>query len=348
MIVLDLENVQFSLEKDKVHTTLKKTIPEFLYKYYSLSSPNGQKSLHDGTLFFSHPHHLNDVMDGSFLLWDLDQFSQNYHNETQNQVSPEILRMTFIKSFTENLGVLSLSSNSCNNLMWPHYTEEKGFCLEFNTNKIRHYIDSLSSNEIEIFFFPINYQINLTQISFEKVCSSKKHNNSVTRNANLPILYANSVKDFSWKYEDEWRFLMRNNDFEYIKHKIEFSPKKKTLEEKKDTAKKRCIPIEKNLIEKIILDQLFFSTDRFTINQESVENGERFYFIEIEESNKYRMEILKNFLTTLYENYNDRIYQIDYFIDQNKQIKREVKYKVQIRERTEKYINVKRTRGGFI
>lgn len=83
-------------------------------------------------------------------------------------------------------GILSLSGNHSNLLMWSHYTNNhKGFVLE---------LDSTS-----IFFGGIdkvNYSIE--RLCFDEIADSKKHNAS--------LLYRNVFhKSIDWSYEDEWR-----------------------------------------------------------------------------------------------------------------------------------------------
>jgi len=348
MIVLDLENVRFTLENDEVQTTSKKKVPPYLYKYYSLDE-NNYKSLRDKTLFFSHPHHLNDVMDGSFLLWDLDHFEKEFKKDTKNtNLNLFYERLKFVKCFTKNIGILSLSSDSINHLMWPHYTKEKGYCLEFNTSNLLNHLNNLKDdNVIEIYFYPVSYQSYLSQIDFESISTKHQTDKKITRNANLAILYAHSIKDRSWKYEDEWRFLMRNSNFEYVNAKAEFSSIIKTKNEIEEENKKRCISIGNDIIEKIILGQFFFSTDRFAKMEVTLNDIEIFYFNKETEKNKNQLKILKKFLKILFEQYNQKIYLIDNYIDQNKEAKRDIKYKVEILEVTESDIKVKRTLGSF-
>lgn len=348
MIVLELENVRFTLENDGIKTMIKKKIPRYLYKYYSLSN-NSLRTLSKSMLFFAHPHQMNDVMDSNPLLWDLEKYSINY-KEIRNcphriENIERIQRILLHVDNSKEIGILSLGSSFKNNLMWPHYTQEQGFCIEFESFKL---FNDLTLKKIDnTYFFPVSYLNDVQQIEFNSYCSKNKTNNLIIENDFLPILYAYSIKDISWKYEDEWRFLMHNSNFEYVSAKAEFSPISKLKSRMDEDNQKRCIPIKKNLISKVILGQLFFSTDRFLKMQGTLNDIEIFYFIEKSEKNKFQLKILKEFLEILFDQYPQKIFQVDNFIDDNKEVKRDIKYKVNILEITESSISIKRTLGYF-
>ncbi|MEH6408682.1 MAG: DUF2971 domain-containing protein, partial [Leeuwenhoekiella sp.] len=185
-----VNNVDFRIEDGKIETIIKKPIPSNLYKYYSLNR-NSCESLENGYLFFSHSFMLNDLMDGNPMLWDMKKYVQKFKYETNDFRSESEIEEEQTKKFQDEYlslrGILSLSENYKDNLMWPHYTQERGFCLEFNTKDLQ---DEFKNREL--FFFPINYKEKLITIDFKEyiVCSEilKEDKIVINCNANLAIL----------------------------------------------------------------------------------------------------------------------------------------------------------------
>lgn len=72
---IDLQN--FCLKNDngnfKIEINPDVEIPDNLYKYYYLNR-NSLNVLKENILHFSHSFTMNDIMDGSFLLWDMEKF----------------------------------------------------------------------------------------------------------------------------------------------------------------------------------------------------------------------------------------------------------------------------------
>jgi hypothetical protein len=64
------------------------------------------------------------------------------------------IQKKFFDSTLQFYGILSLATSSNNNLMWPHYTQEKGFCIELNREKL---LEELNKKEQQCFLFPVNY-----------------------------------------------------------------------------------------------------------------------------------------------------------------------------------------------
>lgn len=228
--LLSLENTSFELSNNSKNIEINVNLdePKKLYKYYSLSDYS-LKGLKKSTLYFSHSNLLNDVMDGNFMLWDMTKFIEKYKKdkcikyELDNEIKKSILKQ-ITKPFLECRGVLSLSDTYKNELLWAHYTNETGFCIELDTIKLK---NNLYENNLEndYFFFPISYgklkQIDFSEyINYEveqknsKFCSKKV-------NAMLPILYCFAQKDYTWKYENEWRILLRHKKFNSVSFPID-------------------------------------------------------------------------------------------------------------------------------
>jgi hypothetical protein len=87
-------------------------------------------------------------------------------------------------------GLISLTEEPLNPLMWAHYAQNSGFVLKIK-----------SSLMPKTFFgpFPINYSETLNKIDFSKY------------NPALCILYLSNLKQKVWEYENEWRYLTYNN-----------------------------------------------------------------------------------------------------------------------------------------
>ena len=80
---LDLDKVKFVNTNGEISVNVKIEIPKKLYKYYSIDK-NSNSSMKNSSLFFSQAHLLNDVMDGNFSLWNLNEYIEKYKRETKN------------------------------------------------------------------------------------------------------------------------------------------------------------------------------------------------------------------------------------------------------------------------
>lgn len=324
---LKLDNAIFTKTDENIKVGFDKQIPRTLYKYYSVSN-RSIKSLKENTLYFSHAHLLNDVMDGNFMLWDIKQFVADFVRERQgvdneNDILEEIRNLT--EPFLQNKGVLSLSNNYKNELIWVHYTNERGYCIELETDKL---LDSVrkNRNENDVLFFPVSYS-NLKQINFSEYITTElipKNDEfmSCKVDVNLPILYCLAQKDKFWKYEKEWRLLINDKSFKSIKFPLVIMNDDDKKRENKGKSSGN-VEIEKEAINKIILAPLFFNNERF--NKLSNNGNTTTFHFKSNESG----QMIKEFLQTLKSDFSDKIYQIEKFI-QDKRIARDIKYKIQI------------------
>ena len=184
---LNLENVTFIPKGNKnIEINIKTEVPKKLYKYYSLSDYS-LKGLKNNTLYFSHSHLLNDVMDGNFMLWNFDDFLEEFHKETNNIYQNETILNDLRKEtekFLKNRGVLSLSDNYDNELLWIHYTNESGYCIEIETQVLKKSLEKNREKD-ELYFFPISYG-ELKQINFNNhIEKTIKDGNSTTKKRNI-------------------------------------------------------------------------------------------------------------------------------------------------------------------
>ena len=126
-----------------VRPNIKYTKPDFLCKYYSLND-NNIDALTRNYFFASHPFHLNDAFDCFNELIDLSSLNLNdykiilsklytdkkiedkFYNDKQF-LEDILLRTVILKRLYAHIGILSLSTNPLNLLMWSYYSGKSGF-----------------------------------------------------------------------------------------------------------------------------------------------------------------------------------------------------------------------------
>lgn len=158
-------------------------------------------------------------------------------------------------SISSKLAIISLSENEYSPLMWPHYTQEKGFQVNFNTALLERSIKEISfanciSDEGKT---PLHVGIN----SMNYVEKLKPLEASGFFERNTPSLLFNILfnrKHINWKYENEWRLLVTKPYFG-----IPFS--KFYLGEDWNGAQRiRNIDYSKDAIRSITIGRLFFNS----------------------------------------------------------------------------------------
>lgn len=150
----------------------------------------------------------------------------------------------------------------------------------------------------------------------------------------LPIYYSLSMKEIFWNYENEWRFIIKNENFDKITNPLVLI----TQEQKNfeiNALEKRNIKITDSVIEKVILSTVFFNNKRFSYN-EFDKMKVKYYF-----ENNNEKNVLQEFLTILKKEYSDKIFQIDKFLINGKVI-REIQFKLEILEINDTYVEVQR------
>lgn len=198
--------------------------PESLFKYFSFSKYSVE-ALSNCYLYASHPFDLNDLLDSKKeLLYLSKKPNINSYRTLHSQMKRYKYSLNHLfendkgEQYLENLynatsgklGIISLCSNPNSPLMWPHYTQEKGFQLEFDTKKLTHSIDEFiesersdlnNSEQVDyIGLFPINYVSSLEALNVNEFIEQ----NGLSLMFN--ILY--NIKHYNWSYEQEWRILI--------------------------------------------------------------------------------------------------------------------------------------------
>lgn len=337
---LDLDKVKFLNINGEISVNVKIEIPEKLYKYYSIDK-NSNSSMKNSSLFFSHAHLLNDVMDGNFSLWNLNEYIEKYKRETKNTNDNETLirshLIQLINPVLKYRGTLSLTDSYKNELFWAHYTKDRGYCIQLNTQELNNFLKEEYKNNVLL--FPINYS-ELKSINFHQKVLYETNGKNQSVDAKIPIFYSFSVKDNFWNYENEWRFFLNHKDFEQISNPLEIISdelKKKEL----GNLSKRNIKINNKIIEKVILAIYFFNNERFNKIDLDIYQNETFWF---KTTDTCEFELLHNLISILKEHYNDRIEQIDKILNyENNIVDRKLQFKVQILELTKEFVKIKRT-----
>lgn len=318
-------NVKISLNKDI-------EIPELTYKYYYFNS-NSLNSIKNETIHFGHSFTMNDLMDGNFLLWDFEDFLLDYMKERNLDMNfkefyHKNLIRTLSRDFLKHVGYFCLRENFHNDLLWTHYTNERGFCVEYNTKELLENFKSL-----QMYFVPINYD-ELKQINFKKNSLKTIKNNKVNIEANIPLFYSLVNKEKFWSYEKEWRIIVRDEKFDSVSHPLEFNIEQ-ILEFEYDAIKNRNLKINDNCINRIILSTYFFDNNRFDMSQE---NGNQIIY---KFKNNDGKANLKEFITILMNRYNNKVYQVAKYLENGKVI-RNIKYKIEFLRITENYCEIER------
>lgn len=323
---LKLKEKSFFLIGQDLKVKTEREIPSKLYKYFSVNKYS-VLNLIANKIHFSHPFKLNDIMEGSGQLWDLTEFIKEYESETKRNPLDIIKLVTqyLTEDVFQHRGVLCLTEKFNNNLFWPHYTSELGFCIEFATDE---FLKSFASENF--MFFPIDYD-DLRPINFNKFITRESQGNKIAINAQLPLTYAMSIKDKIWSYEDEWRIILTKENLGKVSHPLHIIDKEQYEKELSELIN-RNIHYDNNSINRIILSTLFFSNSRFLNKVEVNDYVKEYYF---RSDDKY----LFQFLLEVFQNYNDKIFQIDRDIDQGIIVSK-INYKIKILYLNENYVTI--------
>lgn len=175
--------------------------PKTLFKYYALSE-NSVDALTKAYIYASHPYLLNDPFDCDKNLVEFNTledvkvlFDGLYDQFKETLGSDEALMQfaseAFHTIFYRKCGILSLTENKMDPLMWPLYTNNEGFCVEFDYSK-----------------FPFEYH-GPFHIIYKNKDGIKPLQTSES-GVQIAALYQCLVKHKEWERENEWRLLVSN------------------------------------------------------------------------------------------------------------------------------------------
>lgn len=282
--------------------------PESLFKFYSLSKFSVD-ALIKGYLYASHPIELNDMLDSSpFLLYtskklefelydkfmgfaykDKEALKAYYEADSNRDNLCKGYINTLWETGTNLFGIISTSSKEFNTLMWPHYTQEKGFQIKFNTSSLEKSIEGkINDQEQYLGLFPINYSKNLSPIDISPYDTLL-----------VPLFYVTNVKSDAWEYENEWRFIIGKQNMGVPYSKKGLDPREDYFVDKAN----RYVYYDKNLVEEISLGIDFFNGRDFEIIWK--EDGN---FKVKPKTGTGEFESLELFMDYLYENLNEKIF----------------------------------------
>lgn len=166
--------------KIDISPVIPKREPRYLFKYLPLTD-YAVDSLKKSYFYLSTPENFNDPFDcfrgllgGHFL-----------ENDAWHQF------------LFANIGIVPMTKNGRNVLMWAHYCNNEGITLKFKTEYLKYLMSGV---------FYMNYQKNLPNLN--------KYD-FITR-----FLVTMNLKSSKWKYESEWRLLKKKEGI--MKSNIEF------------------------------------------------------------------------------------------------------------------------------
>lgn len=176
--------------------------PKTFFKYYALSEYSVDALTHT-YIYASHPNQLNDLFDCSNFLFNFDHPAcvrhilgdlPGYQNSSNEELllpyNKYLAQQGFKMSVYQKQGLFSLTTTSDNLLMWAHYANNTGFCVEYDISKFDFKYHGP---------FPINYQDKIQSIPISKM-----------RDLHLAMLVQCDVKQSIWDYENEWRLLIES------------------------------------------------------------------------------------------------------------------------------------------
>jgi len=272
--------------------------PQFVFKYNPCTEYS-RDAFVKHYLFASHPFHLNDLMDGVAYSIDMRNVSNELYFEIKRQIieqaplikegaffdqlHPEIdkdrkkLQMSISDSYFCFGGIVSLTIDRFNELMWSHYTNETGYVVEFDTSLLLKEIASHPLNRPifkNIFFKSMDYKEYPVSISCNKNCNIREIN-----------LYNATQKNKIWNYENEWRIIATSYPFLGI-------PKiQPNTDEKYTDISKRKLYYTPKSIKRIYLGKKFWSAENVEYEQRLSDNC--FLYIIKDELIPFIMELCK-------------------------------------------------------
>ena len=129
-------------------------VPLNLYKYYKFDANYNKRRL-TGEVYFSSPLKFNDPLDSQLDVknntkdfseeWLSDKLFELGYNtseiiskiiELRSAHGIEAVVTEVHKKQLEKLGILCLSENNINPIMWSYYTNNEGYCIEYDTTNL--------------------------------------------------------------------------------------------------------------------------------------------------------------------------------------------------------------------
>jgi hypothetical protein len=263
--MIKINNIEYEISYSDLKIPkikITQEIPKTLSKYYALNNNNINAFL-NRQFYVSQPENLNDLFDSFIELIDISNIKfetwkvllkNDTEEEQQNLASFQNNKTEFLNGIRNalyllwhsNFGILCMTNNKYNDLMWAHYTNNSGFLIEFDITKF--------NNNIFTGPYPINYLPKLETIDFNK--SDK----------NLAFMVVGLMKKEIWKYENEYRFFCRPD----IKNNLKFTGNL-TNTDKGFDLQDRLISYPSESIKKVILAFNFFKGEKIKYQEENIQ-----------------------------------------------------------------------------
>lgn len=260
-----------SENKFEVIPNIKIQKPKTLFKYYRLNE-NAIDSLYHNYLFASHPDQFNDLFDcyfdlieptNEYLFHVMDKIQDPVQNREKVKQNANEFRKSFKLHFRAAMfrfyGILSMTTCNKNILMWAHYSNNEGFAIEFDYFKFPFDFDGP---------FYINYKSGFEKIKLKADLDKR-----------LAINYMCNIKDDKWKYENEWRIIVKATEQQQL-----FSPKIQMYKELGGHNRKFSYP--KDAIKSISLANHFFEVE------ETIQRNNQTLDIKLNEKREKQLIIL--------------------------------------------------------
>lgn len=233
----------------KVLRKKPKPIPKTLCKHYNINETHNIDALVNNYIYAAHPKQFNDPFDSyTYFFKDTPENHKALYqiikrlNKTNQEYKPKDIELaekdykTCLEIFDylvyTGLGLFSMTDGENNNAMhWDHYTQNRGFAIEFKTDKL------FCENSKVHGPFQIEYSDNIEKI--EEIDEKKIYAHAI---------YKSLIKKKCWDTEYEWRFFV--NDYLFHPHLY-----------KNEAKFVRRIPYNFDSIERVILGFYFFKCE---------------------------------------------------------------------------------------
>lgn len=192
--------------------------------YYKYLPIDRKDYLQNEFLRFTQPNDLNDPFEClpqkpseeefnlliNTVILNLPKVNEEFEKNTKEKFNAEYLKDLYKnanKNVNNDIGILSLSKNWNNTLMWSHYTNShKGFCIGFDKNH-NFFEDYLSEDKCTSKFIK-EVKYSDTRVKIPMILGQEKL-----------IFEPYITKSLDWKYEEEIRIISSLNSSAEIKPK---------------------------------------------------------------------------------------------------------------------------------
>lgn len=244
------KNNKYSVKQDELgvqkYTVTSKPAPATLFKFYSLLEHN-VNALKNHQFWASEPEDFNDLFDSKAFLIDFTRLDlvtakklvdtpaqkeevDRLYKQNIAKFKYEVQKLHYSIIFSK-IGIVSLSSDYKNELLWALYAQNAGFCIELDYSKFPNNFQGP---------FPINYVDQIEDIDIMKY------------GGETSFLLQVTLKKDIWKFENEYRFIVESTSMPF-----RLSPSMYSNHIKQDGAIQRLAAYPKEAIEAIYLGFTF-------------------------------------------------------------------------------------------